>query len=203
MNEKVNPLEIRPIVLSGVARSGKDTFCNLLIEYLADKGVKAKRLALADKLKEELDGFLMANLNISAFTQNPDEKKLIRPILVEYGRVKRIVSNGTHWTSTLEPSVISAINNGIVPIITDARYSEYEKDEIWWAKNKINGILVHISRTDIFGNLVLPPNIDEAKNDPLIQAEADHKIEWESKNDVSMLSLGKYIERFAKSFLKY
>ena len=42
------------IGLTGVARSGKDTFYSILKRYLEEKSIKSQRLAFADALKNEL-----------------------------------------------------------------------------------------------------------------------------------------------------
>ena len=63
------------IGLTGLARCGKDTFCNYFRSYIKEKeGIDSVRLAFADELKRDVDAFLLEKLNISAFTENTSEK---------------------------------------------------------------------------------------------------------------------------------
>jgi len=166
----------RPIGLAGLARTGKDTFCQVLIGEFERMGIEAKRFALADELKKDLDDFLISKFGISAFTTDPREKKIIRPMLVAYGKAHRIKSNGSYWTSKLEPSVNEALFEGIVPIITDIRYAEYEFDEVHWLRDTLGGFMVHLSRYDTGGKAIQPPNEDERVNDPKVFNLSDYSL---------------------------
>lgn len=48
--------------LTGLARCGKDTFCGYAMERLRHLEVKSQRLAFADELKKDVDGFLKKKL---------------------------------------------------------------------------------------------------------------------------------------------
>ena len=69
------------IGLCGHARSGKDTFCELAKSFLSKKKVGAARAAFADQLKRDLDALCRNKIGCSAFTDEPEEKELIRPKL--------------------------------------------------------------------------------------------------------------------------
>jgi len=62
------------IGISGVATSGKDTLFILLQKFFKDHGLKMKRFALADSLKEDLAPFVEEKLNLNIFKLSPDEK---------------------------------------------------------------------------------------------------------------------------------
>ena len=62
------------IGLSGVARSGKDSFFNVAEEYFSSKDIKCKRLALADNLKQDLRQFVMNKFDIDIINMSPEEK---------------------------------------------------------------------------------------------------------------------------------
>jgi len=195
----------KPFVIgvSGVATSGKDTFFSLLQEYLRQYGITVERLALADKLKQELDPFLRENVGISAWTTNQAEKTLIRPMLVAYGKVKRMKSNGTHWTSQIEPDLKAKLDAGIIPVVTDIRYGEYENDEIYWL-NKFGGKLVYVTRwtkLDDEGQRVFvqPPNEDEARNDPFLRKAAHKIVAWNTVTTPTPENLSQYVEEFILS----
>lgn len=173
------------IGLGGVARSGKDTFASILKNKMQQAGYSTTTIALAGPLKTHCDPFLRANLGISAFTSNSNEKSLIRPFLVWYGDAKRKQTNGRFWLELASDSINNTKHDCY--IVTDVRYSHYEKDELYWLKNEWNGILCHVSKYTAFGNhlepnhklFVEPANEHEEINDPKIKAGADHIVEWE------------------------
>jgi hypothetical protein len=174
------------IGITGVATSGKDTLCNLLIEFLKSKNIQAKRLALADKLKEDLFPFVKEKFNINIFDPNPEEKKIIRSVLVGYGMAKRSLSKGTYWTSMIQKQIDDLKENNILPIITDIRYQEYNEDEFFWLKNN-NGILIHISRIDLQGIEIPPANSEEEKNDFNLKKQSDFSIKWKTESKMCSL----------------
>lgn len=187
--------------IAGVATSGKDTFYALLKAYLDQYGIKVQRFAFADKLKDEIDPFLKSNVGISAWTTKPSDKLTIRPMLVAYGKVKRIQSEGTHWTSQIEKDLKAALAQGIIPVVTDVRYAEYPTDEIHWLNN-FGGKLVYVSRfveNDGSRIFVAPPNEDEARNDPLLRKLAHSIIEWNTVGESNFEELHKYVEQFILS----
>jgi dephospho-CoA kinase len=147
------------IGISGVATSGKDTLCSLIARHLSSKDIKSQRLALADNLKNDLKDFICDKFDINILEASSQEKTLIRPIMVAYGKVKRTLSKGKHWTNMLDLSIEDLVKEDTVPIVTDVRYMEYPEDEFFWLKSR-NGILVHISRLDMNGNLIMPANLD-------------------------------------------
>ena len=60
-------MENSMIGLTGVARSGKDTFFSILKKYLQERQLKSQRLAFADDLKEELNEFTREKFKIDLF----------------------------------------------------------------------------------------------------------------------------------------
>ena len=174
--------KLKVIGLTGFARSGKDSFFKLSTEYLKSHGIVTKRYALADALKADINEFLIDKIGISAFSDNVDEKKIIRPLLVEYGRCKRVQSDGKYWTGLLEKSINKDSNDIDIAFVTDVRYALYNEDEIFWLQNDMEGELIHISQyRDINGSRAyLPsPNGDESENDPILRKHADLFFEWE------------------------
>jgi hypothetical protein len=163
--------------LSGVARSGKDTFCNLLIEEGLKLGFNGKRFALADKLKDKIAPFLISEFGIDPRTATGQDKELIRPLLVEFGRAKRIQTNGRFWTNLLEKEIFEHSDLDFA-VVTDIRYCEYEFDEVQWIRST-GGNLLHISRKEN-GNFIQPPNDDERRNDPILQEFSDLTVVWET-----------------------
>jgi hypothetical protein len=191
----------RVIGLSGVARAGKDTFAAILMRKLTDKGFSVMKIALADPLKGDCDEFLQKHFKFSAFTQVPDNKLLIRPMLVWYGDAQRKLTGGRYWIDKAQTTIDK--NNADFFIVTDVRYCHYERDEIHWLKNECNGVVCHISKwtrrmpyTPLSNQnenriYVQPANDHEALNDPKVKALADYCVEWEH---VDVLPTEKLVE---------
>lgn len=168
MSKNINPFCIG---IAGLAGSGKDTFANYLKRNFEE--IKFVHFSLAEELKNSLKSFCESNFGISPFTTDRDKKKIIRPILVEVARIKRLQTKGTYYTGILEPKVNQAYFDNKIPIISDIRYDEYPEDEVRWLKNKHKGLLFHVKRDG-----VVPPNEDEANNDPKLKKIANVKIQW-------------------------
>lgn len=192
------------IGISGVARAGKDTFASILIEQLTKKGKTVSKYALADALKKDCDSFCIEKLGFSAYTQKPEEKIVIRPFLVWYGDAQRKRTNGTYWRDIVESKLEE--DKSDYAVITDIRYSFYEKDEIQWIKEDCHGVVVHISRFSIDENankiFVQPPNDHEAVNDPKVKALADYKVIWEHIKDNDLLH-SPYLIGHVDEFIKF
>jgi hypothetical protein len=174
------------IGLTGVARCGKDTFYSILKKYLKEKNIESKRIALADALKKELEDFVEKKFKINLNTCEGSDKELIRPLMVAYGKCRRIQSEGKYWTSLIDQEIKNLKEKNIVPIVTDVRYIEYKDDEYSWIKNH-DGILIHLSRKLNDGSLVPPANIEEKSNDNKLKAVADYCISWETCQDTNVL----------------
>lgn len=171
------------IGITGCARVGKDSFYQFAAEYFNSKGKTCERFAFADELKRDLEDFVFSKTGISVWTENTEEKSIIRPLMVEYGKIQRNLSKGQCWIKKLIPALPSSTADYI--FITDARFAEFENDEASFIKSI--GKLIHITRykTDIgFREEYGPANEEEAKNDPKMKAAADFRFSWEDfKND--------------------
>jgi hypothetical protein len=69
------------IALHGLARTGKDTVGAMLREMVPS----LKRVAFGDIIKGDLDDLVRKHLGFSAFTENDEQKKQIREVLVHWG----------------------------------------------------------------------------------------------------------------------
>tara|TARA_B100000282_G_scaffold292688_1_gene266797 strand:- start:577 stop:1140 length:564 start_codon:yes stop_codon:yes gene_type:complete len=161
------------IGLTGLARCGKDTFCNYAREYLKSYNYESQRLAFADELKKDIDAFLIEKLGISAFTEVTAEKEIIRPMLTTWGTEIMRKQDDLHWVKKVEEVIVENQKNDTVSIVTDIRFPN-EIDYI----HKIGGCVIHLTMT---GNL--PANDYEAENDPLLKKNADCLVEWERYGD--------------------
>ena len=181
----------KPIVIGvgGFARSGKDTFVKIAKKILKENGYSSIKLAFADALREEIDHFLIENYGISAWTDDTEEKTIIRPFLVAHGCGKRSQSNGTYWVNKINEAIENIHFTEDVVFISDCRFP----NEVDWVHNKWNGWFVHlkkylVSDLNSFGGEVYygeklydpPPNEEESIQDPICEAKADYKLELEN-----------------------
>lgn len=168
------------IGVSGLARSGKDSFYFLSRDKLSNKGIKSCRMAFADELKNECDEFLRSNLGISSFTENNSEKEFIRPFLVTYGTHLRRKADPNCWISKIDSRVKEKQNTEKIIFVTDVRF----ENEIDWI-HSLGGKSVHVTRRGIAA-----PNQEELENDPILKSKSDFFIEWldfapENENEIS------------------
>ena len=152
-------MNFKVIGIMGNARSGKDTAYLSIKTILNEANVC--RVAFADELKKECDSFLRENVGISAFTECPEEKEVIRPFLVTYGTHLRRKLDPDCWIKRAAESMSTGRNS--INVITDTRYPNEAK----WVK-KQNGLLIFLSRDGI-----PPANDEEESNNPILKNMAD------------------------------
>lgn len=167
-----------PIGLFSNATAGKDTLYDILESIFNKFEITTEKFSLASELKLELSDFTRKQYGISSFTTDPYQKTLIRPIMVEHGRVRRTMTSGSYWIDILHPKIKESLQNGNLPIICDIRYDVYQKDELSWLKNELNGLLIHIERVLPNGSLVQPANIDEIENGIKLEKQRDFHLKW-------------------------
>ena len=164
---------VKVIGLCGVAQSGKDTFCKHAIKLFKEQDVQCERISFADALKADVDPFLKAKVGISAFTNDSEEKSLIRDFLVAYGTKLMRKIDDRCWIDKVSNKVQDNITNDIITIITDIRYP----NEIEW---------VHISRIQD-GEHIPPANSEESNYNPLLKSKADSSLNWATMDDEEVL----------------
>jgi len=170
------------IGISGVAGCGKNTLSSIIIKLLQRMGLPYRELSIANNLKQEISWVSRELYGINSSSCTREEKDTIRPLLVAHGVIKRELSNGRHWVEMLNKELAPDKIN----IITDIRFNKYEKDEVYWLKKEINGVLIHLSRYDeIKGERIFfpPANEEERKNDPLVKKESDFALNWKTEED--------------------
>lgn len=160
-------------LISGTARSGKDTLTQSFIKILSSKGILAKRYAFADELKKQLDPFLRMHLGISAFTEDAEEKSLIRPMLLAWGKICRDTDEN-YWAKI----VAEKIKNEPYPhvaFISDYRYPNEHKF--------LDGETIHITRVKENGESFPPIGEDEEKYNPVLLESSSYKFSWKNYSD--------------------
>lgn len=159
------------IGISGPARSGKDTLGDQFVKILTEYGLKCQKVSFANQLKTETDDFLKSTIGISSFTQNDDEKNIIRPFLVTWGTHVRRKLDPDVWIKSVE----KLLKNDVVTIISDVRF----ENELNWIKNN-GGHSVFVDRYSTDGKLILPANKDEEEHTMKLKSECDHSFVWDS-----------------------
>lgn len=155
-------------LISGNARSGKDTATKCFIDNFAKNGILAKRYAFADELKRQLDPLLLLNFGISAFTEDAKEKSLIRDLMISYGKMCRNI-DPDYWVKIVAAK-IKKEEKPCVAIISDCRYpNEFQ----FFAPPKK---LIHITRLDDNGEPFPPVGPDEKTFNPVLEKNADNRL---------------------------
>lgn len=158
----------QPIGIAGNACVGKDTLCNFLIEKFKENyKIAAKRCSIAgDTIRKDLKPFILEKTEVDIECATPEEKTLLRPIMVEYGRYMRNKTQGRYFIEKLKENKEFGV--GYVPIIPDIRYTEFEKDELYWLKKENSGLLIFLER-----NGIEPANKFEKENNQKLKKSAD------------------------------
>ena len=168
-------LDHKIIGIAGNARSGKDTLGKNFVKILADHGIKAETYSFANELKKSVDDFLIREIGISAFTEDEEEKKVIRPFLVFWGTDIMRKINDDIWVEKIEP----CLDNNHVNIITDLRF----ENELAWIKDK-KGLSLLIKR-----NGVEPANEYEKLNNDKMSELVDANFEMGYFEDEKLIEL--------------
>jgi hypothetical protein len=182
--------------ICGYAGVGKDLFYEKL-----SKKIDIKRYALADSLKDELRAVILRDHGIDVTNCTRAEKEIVRPILVNYGRNKRRITEGKYFIDKLNKEILPIQTNVCV---TDIRYNFFGNDEVQWLKKDLGGYLIHISqyRVDVEEGARVykeAANEEEKEHTKMVQDEADYALEWEYVNDTKALDI--HMEKFMEWLL--
>lgn len=180
-------MSVNLIGCSGIATSGKDLFCKIAKSLLDERGYITKKLAFADELKDEINPFLIKYYGIDIWNCSSEEKSLCRPLLVAHGCCKREQTKGEYWVNKIRTKIAltesissnSYYNDKIdFYFLSDVRFL----NECNFIQEELNGYVIHIKKYHIENSTLLYdkyPNIEEEKNDPLVENASDYKLEWE------------------------
>jgi hypothetical protein len=168
------------IGICGNARSGKDTMADLIIEILADNKIRSFKTSFADEVKEECRDLLMKTIGIDSFTEETEDKNIIRPLLVTWGTEIRRKLNPNIWIEKLQ----GKLKNDSVAIISDVRFlNEFE----WIKKN--GGYCIFIDRVKEDGSQIPPANNLEEENNLILRQKCDFHVTWVSVGESNKKSL--------------
>lgn len=165
------------IGISGVARAGKNSFAKFAAEFFESKGLSCDEFAFATELKADLEDFILEKTGISVWTEDSEEKEIIRPLMVEYGKIQREMTAGMYWVEKLLPHMEVISSN--IQFVTDVRYPN---DEVAAIHDR-GGKVIHVTRYNLgdahYKEEYAPANVQEAKNDPLVKEKADLRFAWD------------------------
>lgn len=167
------------IGISGPARSGKDTLADRICEILAASNIKCEKTSFAKQLKIECKDFIYNTLGIDVFTENDDEKNIIRPMLVTWGTHVRRKLDPDIWVKSVEKQ----LKENTVTVISDVRF----ENEFNWIKDN-NGFNIFVDRVLPNGELVQPANDDERNNTIPLREKSDHFFVWNTIENDDWLS---------------
>ena len=137
-----------------------------------------------------MDTFLLKKFNISAFTENSEEKKFIRPLLICYGTSLMRKKDPDCWINKLQKTIDINNSSGIISLVCDIRF---ENEADWIHRN--NGILINLERSG-----TEPADENEKFNSPILKSKSDLNIDWEHVENLH--SLKPKVKQILKTILK-
>lgn len=187
------------IGITGFARCGKDTLTKNILNFLESGGISGKQYSFANYLKQDLRELCLSKFNIDSFTENTEQKTLIRPLLISYGEVARNSSKGTYWWKQVKTQIDKDFSEEkvSVAIVSDCRFFEYEgQDEVDFIKSYKNNLIVTVEQEGC-----KPAHISEAINIPKIKNISDVVITWPHFGEENLNDSSKYCENLFSKIL--
>ena len=162
------------IGIAGFARTGKDSLASILAHLLEGQSHRCKITSFAYYLKKDIDSFLQSRLNISAFTEDPKEKEIIRPLLVCWGtKIIRDKIDSEYWIRKMHNVRAVHRSQGIRTIIPDVRFP----NEVEWV-HSLGGATIYIEREN-----VNPINQDEEEYTKKLKKMCKFSFYWDNLKD--------------------
>ena len=183
----MNNKKYNAVLLSGFARSGKDTFFELLSEI----NPNFVGFSFAYELKNDLFN-LVSPMGINIHHPTDEQKRIIRNLMISYGCAWREI-NLNHWVEKVDKQ-IEQLPDNCIPVIRDNRFineSEYFINK--YGRDKV--LIVEIVRPDG----PTPPK-EELENQPKITAIADCRIVWDT--DPTFETLREYVGDFYRKYFQ-
>lgn len=165
------------LALSGFAETGKDEFFKITKQIFPEKRIQ--RLSFADSLKKYLDPFLEQETGISAFTTDPEEKRIVRPYLVSIANYYRWKTDGRFWIDRWKEDKQRYFKDYDILFICDARFI----NEVVFVKNEMRGTSIGIDLM-VDGEPKKPANVSEATQTTMAKSMCDLKFVWEKTENL-------------------
>ena len=177
------------IAIVGYGQVGKDTLAGFLEKTLLKKGVLARKESFATEVRNDLYDFLMEKLGISAFTEDKDEKRMIRPMLIAWGTdVMRNQIDIDTWVNRFQPQFEKNQKEGLVTFMTDLRF----QNELDWVHEN-EGITIWLGRHGVG-----PLNDDEKKYTAPLRKKCIYDMCWPDFKDMAAAEPEILVEEFLK-----
>jgi|GEM_PF-5891591 len=175
------------LLLSGPARSGKDTVADIILEKYPQYNFE--RFAFAKELKKELEETIEQKYGVSVW--DDQQKHLFRDELIEYGCGKRNETQGKYWVEKF----INAYDVKKNYLITDFRFGgrtgekAYIKNFIREQKVFSEVLSFHIVRIEN-SEPILPVINEEIRCENDLRREADELLflKWTKELDKDYIS---------------
>jgi len=162
------------IGISGFARTGKDSFAAMLSNLLKEQSYKCDIASFAYHIKKDVDLFLKSRLNISAFTENPKEKEIIRPLLVCWGtEIIRNKIDSEYWIQKMHSTCAAHTLQGAKTIIPAFRF----QNDVEWI-HSLGGTTIYIERDGVDAI-----NQDEEKYTKKLKNMCKFSFFWDNLED--------------------
>lgn len=175
------------LLIGSTKMVGKDT----LYQRLAQLDSRFTRFSFADQLKDDLNPLIRGRFGFDIWTCKPEEKELVRPILIKYGMAQR-QRDPDHWVKRLYELIEArwVHHPNIIPVITDGRFL----NEVDFFKSIYPGSIF----VQLFRDGAPPPTDEEEKRWRQLAAQADITIKWGNNTEEEQLEHArKLIERLA------
>lgn len=174
------------LMISGPARSGKDTVADIICENYPQYDFQ--RFAFATALKQECEEYIQEKYKSSVWDDS--KKHLFRKHLIDYGCQKRKETNGRYWVDKFLDIHRENPNNNW--LITDFRFGGEtgEKQAIYnilledyfFSDDYLRSIhLIRIQDNEP----ILPTIPEEIQNEDLLRQDADKLLFLEWKNELN------------------
>lgn len=180
---------------AGRAGVGKDTLFSLLEEHFSAKYI-IRRFSIGDIVRHHLNVLPYLTLSgVNFFNLQGEQKEKWRPLMVAYANACRRETNGRYFIDSLTPCIKNFDNlqadKPCITCITDIRFDEFEKDEIVWLQQELNGYLVYINRFTVGINGEERPipfvNETERSQDSKLKQKANFHISWPTISNKNIL----------------
>ncbi len=157
-----------PVILLGCVRQvGKDTLATLFGQI----NPHCRRFSFADPLRADLAPFVRQHFGIDIWHMTPDEKELVRPLLIAVGMAQR-KRDPDYWVKRTLAEIARTLEEcpEVLPVITDGRFV----NEITLVKAAYpRARFVNVCRDGS-----PPPTEEEEKHYRQVAALADRHLVW-------------------------
>ena len=152
------------------------------------KGKNIVRAGFADAVKADVHQLLVKNVGISAYTSVPEEKEIIRGLLVEYGTNIKRKLNPNCWIERMKPNLDLASHLKSTLMITDVRY----ENEVDWVESN-GGVCIYIEKEGCN-----PINSEEEANDEMLREKSKFYLKWDDVGEDNILKLKPKVTKILK-----